>query len=157
MSAAVAMTAGHPTGQLISRGTWKALLEHYAQLGGQHLRGLFAADPERGMRFTLEAAGLYLDYSKNRINTETIRLLVALALDCGLPERTAAMFRGDLINDSEQRAALHTALRAPTSDRIVVDGVDVIPQVHAALDRMAELVGKVRDGQWLGHTGKTHT
>jgi glucose-6-phosphate isomerase len=154
MSAAVAMTAGHPTGQLISRGTWKALLEHYAQLGGQHLRGLFAADPERGMRFTLEAAGLYLDYSKNRINTETIRLLVALALDCGLPERTAAMFRGDLINDSEQRAALHTALRAPTSDRIVVDGVDVIPQVHAALDRMAELVGKVRDGQWLGHTGK---
>jgi glucose-6-phosphate isomerase len=154
MSAAVAQTAAHPTGRLISRGTWKALLEHHAQMGGQHLRGLFAADPDRGTPFTLEAAGLYLDYSKNRINSETIRLLVALALDRGLPERTVAMFRGDMINDSEQRAALHTALRAPTSDRIVADGVNVIPQVHAALDRMADLAGKVRDGRWLGHTGK---
>jgi glucose-6-phosphate isomerase len=154
MSAAVAQTAAHPTGRLISRGTWKALLEHHAQMGGQHLRGLFAADPDRGTHFTLEAAGLYLDYSKNRINSETIRLLVALALDRGLPERTVAMFRGDMINDSEQRAALHTALRAPTSDRIVADGVNVIPQVHAALDRMADLAGKVRDGRWLGHTGK---
>jgi glucose-6-phosphate isomerase len=154
MSAAVAMTAAHLTGELISRGTWKALLEHHAQMGGQHLRGLFAADPDRGTRFTLEAAGLYLDYSKNRINAETIRLLVALALDRGLPERTAAMFRGEVINGSEQRAALHTALRAPKSERIIVDGVNVITQVHAALDRMAELAGKVRDGQWLGHTGK---
>jgi glucose-6-phosphate isomerase len=154
MSAAVAMTAALLTGELISRGTWKALLEHHAQMGGQHLRGLFAADPDRGTRFTLEAAGLYLDYSKNRINAETIRLLVALALDRGLPERTAAMFRGEVINGSEQRAALHTALRAPKSERIIVDGVNVITQVHAALDRMAELAGKVRDGQWLGHTGK---
>jgi glucose-6-phosphate isomerase len=154
MSAAVATTAALLTGELISRGTWKALLEHHAQMGGQHLRGLFAADPDRGTRFTLEAAGLYLDYSKNRINAETIRLLVALALDRGLPERTAAMFRGEVINGSEQRAALHTALRAPKSERIIVDGVNVITQVHAALDRMAELAGKVRDGQWLGHTGK---
>ena len=118
------------------------------------MRELFAADPERGTRFALEAAGLYLDYSKNRINAETLRLLVALALDCGLPERTAAMFRGDLINRSEQRAALHTALRAPASERIILDGVNIITQVHAALDRMAELAEKVRGGQWLGHTGK---
>jgi glucose-6-phosphate isomerase len=154
MSAAVAMTAAHPTGELVSRGTWKALLEHHAQMGGQHLRELFAADADRGMRFTLEAASLYLDYSKNRINAETIRLLVALARDRGLPERIAAMFRGDLINGSEQRAALHTALRAPKSERILVDGVNVVTQVHAALDRMADLAGKVRDGRWLGHTGK---
>jgi len=111
------------------------------------MRELFAADPERGTRFALEAAGLYLDYSKNRINAETLRLLVALALDCGLPERTAAMFRGDLINRSEQRAALHTALRAPASERIILDGVNIITQVHAALDRMAELAEKVRGGQ----------
>jgi len=154
MSAAVAITAAHPIGDLLSRGTWKALLEHHAHVGGQHMRELFAADPERGTRFTLEAAGLYLDYSKNRINAETLRLLVALALDCGLPERTAAMFRGDLINRSEQRAALHTALRAPASERIILDGVNIITQVHAALDRMAELAEKVRGGQWLGHTGK---
>ena len=154
MSAAVAITAADPIGDLLSRGTWKALLEHHAHVGGQHMRELFAADPERGTRFTLEAAGLYLDYSKNRINAETLRLLVALALDCGLPERTAAMFRGDLINRSEQRAALHTALRAPASERIILDGVNIITQVHAALDRMAELAEKVRGGQWLGHTGK---
>ena len=154
MSAAVAITAADPIGDLLSRGTWKALLEHHAHVGGQHMRELFAADPERGTRFALEAAGLYLDYSKNRINAETLRLLVALALDCGLPERTAAMFRGDLINRSEQRAALHTALRAPASERIILDGVNIITQVHAALDRMAELAEKVRGGQWLGHTGK---
>ena len=117
MSAAVAITAAHPAGDLVSRGTWKALLAHHAHMGGKHLRELFAADPERGTRFTLEAAGLYLDYSKNRINAETLQLLVALAQDCDLPERTAAMFRGELINCSEQRAALHTALRAPASER----------------------------------------
>jgi glucose-6-phosphate isomerase len=154
MSAAVAITVVDPIGDLSSRGPWKALLEHHAHVGGQHLRELFAADPERGTRFSLEAAGLYLDFSKNRINAETLRLLVALASDCGLPERTAAMFRGDLINRSEQRAALHTALRAPASDRIILNGVNIITQVHAALDRMAELAEKVRGGQWLGHTGK---
>jgi transaldolase len=156
MSAAVAITAAHPIGDLLSRGTWKALLEHHAHVGGQHMRELFAADPERGTRFTLEAAGLYLDYSKNRINAETLRLLVALALDCGLPERTAAMFRGDLINRSEQRAALHTALRAPASERIILDGVNIITQVHAALDRMAELAEESSRRPMARPHGQTH-
>jgi glucose-6-phosphate isomerase len=123
-------------------------------MGGKHLRDLFAADPQRGTRFTLEAAGLYLDYSKNRIDAATVKHLMALALDCDLPGRTAAMFRGDLINRSEHRAALHTALRAPASERIVLDGIDVVAQVHTALDRMAELAARVRSGQWLGYTGK---
>jgi glucose-6-phosphate isomerase len=154
MSAAVAITAARPAGDLVSRGTWKALLAHHVRIGRQHLRELFAADPERGTRFTLEAAGLYLDYSKNRLDAETLHLLVALALDCDLPARTTAMFLGELINGSEKRAALHTALRAPASERIVLDGVNVVAHVHATLDRMAELAGKIRDGQWLGHTGK---
>ena len=154
MSTAAAIEAGRPEGDLISRGTWNTLLAHHAHIGGQRLRELFAADPERGTRFTLEAAGLYLDYSKNRIDADTIRLLTALALDCDLPGRTAAMFRGELINGSEQRAALHTALRAPASERIVSGGVNVVEEVHATLDRMAELAGKIRTGQWLGHTGK---
>lgn len=150
----MAITAARPAGDLVSRSTWKALVAHHAHMGGQHLRELFAADPERGTRFTLEAPGLYLDYSKNRINAETLRLLVALALDCDLPERTAAMFRGELINGSEKRAALHTALRAPANEQIVLDGVNVVAHVHATLDRMAELAEKIRNGQWLGHTGK---
>jgi glucose-6-phosphate isomerase len=153
MSAAVAITSG-PSGDLISRGTWKALLADHARLGGRHLREFFAADSQRGTRFTLEAAGLYLDYSKNRIDAETLKLLVALALDCDLPGRTEAMFRGELINSSEKRAALHTALRAPVSERIVLDGVNIVAQVHATLDRMAELAEKIRSGQWLGYTGK---
>jgi len=154
MSAAVRITSAHPAGGLASRSPWKALLAHHAHMGGRHLREIFAADPERGTRFTLEAAGLYLDYSKNRIDAETLRLLMALALDCDLRGRTAAMFRGELINGSEKRAALHTALRAPASERIVLDGVNVVAQVHATLDRMAKLAGKIRNGQWLGHTGK---
>ena len=154
MSAAVAIATGRPASDLVSRGSWKALLAHHAHIGGQHLRELFAADSQRGTRFTLEAAGLYLDYSKNRIDAETIRLLIALALDCDLPGRTAAMFSGDLINGSEKRAALHTALRAPASERILLDGVNVVEEVHATLDRMAELAEKVRSGQWLGYTGK---
>jgi len=154
MNAAVALAARNPGMGLSTRGTWKALLAHHAEVGGRHLRALFAADPQRGTRFTLEAAGLYLDYSKNRIDAETLRLLVALALDCDLPGRTAAMFRGDRINTSEHRAALHTALRAPADERIVLDGVDVVAQVHATLDRMAERAATIRSGQWLGHTGK---
>ncbi len=118
------------------------------------MREFFAADPQRGTRFTLKAAGLYLDYSKNRIDAETLQLLVALALDCDLPGRTEAMFRGESINSSEERAALHTALRAPASERIVLDGVNIVAQVHATLDRMAELAEKIRSGQWLGYTGK---
>jgi glucose-6-phosphate isomerase len=154
MSAAAAIATGRPTGNLVSRGTWKALLAHHVHIGGQHLRELFAADPQRGTRFTLEAAGLYLDYSKNRIDADTLRLLVALAHDCDLPGRTAAMFRGELVNGSEKRAALHTALRAPASERILLDGVNVVEEVHATLNRMAALAGKIRSGQWLGHTGK---
>jgi glucose-6-phosphate isomerase len=154
MSAAAAIATGRPTGNLVSRGTWKALLAHHVHIGGQHLRELFAADPQRGTRFTLEAAGLYLDFSKNRIDADALRLLVALAHDCDLPGRTAAMFRGELVNGSEKRAALHTALRAPASERILLDGVNVVEEVHATLDRMAALAGKIRSGQWLGHTGK---
>ena len=154
MSAAAAIATGRPTGNLVSRGTWKALLAHHVHIGGQHLRELFAADPQRGTRFTLEAAGLYLDFSKNRIDADTLRLLVALAHDCDLPGRTAAMFRGELVNGSEKRAALHTALRAPASERILLDGVNVVEEVHATLHRMAALAGKIRSGQWLGHTGK---
>ena len=136
MSAAAAIATGRPTGNLVSRGTWKALLAHHVHIGGQHLRELFAADPQRGTRFTLEAAGLYLDYSKNRIDAETLRLLMALALDCDLRGRTAAMFRGELINGSEKRAALHTALRAPARERIVLDGVNVVEEVHATLETL---------------------
>jgi len=150
----VTIAAARPAGGLVSRGTWKALLAHHAHMGGKHLRELFAADPERGTRLALEAAGLYLDYSKNRIEAETLRLLIALAIDCDLPGRTEAMFRGELINGSEKRAALHTALRAPASQRIDLDGVNVVAHVHATLDRMAELAARIRDGQWLGHTGK---
>jgi glucose-6-phosphate isomerase len=139
---------------LVHRPAWKALAAHHAQAGGRHLRELFAADPRRGERFTLEAAGLYLDYSKNRITHETVQLLAALAHECGLPERTAAMFRGEAINTTEQRSVLHTALRAPATRRIMVDGTDVVPEVHATLDRMAAFTDRVRSGQWLGHTGK---
>jgi glucose-6-phosphate isomerase len=136
------------------RPAWKALAAHHAQIGRVHLRDLFAADPGRGERLTLEAAGLYLDYSKNRINGETLELLAALAAECGLRERTAAMFRGDAINTTERRSVLHTALRASATTRILVDGVDVVAQVHAVLDRMAAFAGQVRSGRWLGHTGK---
>jgi glucose-6-phosphate isomerase len=154
VNAAVAVSPAHAVVDLASRGTWKALLAHHARIGGQHLRDLFAADPQRGTRFTLEAAGLYLDYSKNRIDATTLDLLLALAHDCDLAGRTAAMFRGDRINRSEHRAALHTALRAPASERILVDGMNVVAQVHAALDHMAKFAGSVRSGEWLGHTGK---
>ncbi|MGA2023181.1 MAG: glucose-6-phosphate isomerase [Steroidobacteraceae bacterium] len=150
-----AAAARGPAAQgLVSRRSWQALLSHHERIGAQTLRELFAADPQRGTRFSLEAAGLYLDYSKNRIEAETIRLLVALAVDCGLKERTEAMFRGDLINRSEHRAALHIALRAPAGERIWVEGVEVVAQVHAVLDRMGAFAERIRSGQWRGHTGK---
>ena len=133
---------------------WKALAEHYQSIRRLHLRQLFADDPRRGERFAVEAAGIYLDYSKNRITGETIRLLVRLAEECGLGERIAAMFRGEQINVTEKRAVLHTALRAPLGERIVVDGIDVVPDVHAVLDRMAAFSNQVRSGVWRGHTGK---
>jgi len=139
---------------LTERPTWKALSEHCRTVRGLHLQQLFADDPGRGERLTAEAAGLYLDYSKNRITDETMRLLVRLAEECGLRERMAAMFRGERINVTERRAVLHTALRAPETERIVVDGVDVVPGVHEVLERMAVFSRQVRSGQWRGHTGK---
>ena len=120
----------------------------------RHLRELFAADPSRGERLAAEAAGLYLDYSKNRISDETLRLLLALAEACSIRERIDAMFRGDKINATEQRAVLHVALRAPPSERILVDGRNVVPDVHAVLDRMAAFSARVRSGEWTGHSGR---
>ena len=139
---------------LTRRPEWIALREHYRRIRDVHLRTLFAEDPGRGGRFTAEAAGVYLDYSKHRINEETIRLLVKLAEASGLRGRIDAMFGGEKINVSEQRAALHVALRARRAQSIVVDGADVVPQVHAVLDRMAAFATRVRSGAWTGHTGQ---
>ncbi len=133
---------------------WRALQAHHAEVKDVHLRDLFAKDPARGERFAAEGAGLFLDYSKNRITDETVRLLVALAEERGLAARRDAMFRGEKINATEQRAVLHVALRAPRGARIVVDGKDVVPEVHAVLDRMADFAERVRSGAWKGHTGK---
>ncbi|MCG3149185.1 MAG: Glucose-6-phosphate isomerase [Verrucomicrobiae bacterium] len=128
---------------LTARPAWTALANHFQQIKGQHLRQLFAADPTRGERLTAEFAGLYLDYSKNRVTDETIRLLVKLAEDCRLRERTAAMFAGEKINVTENRAVLHTALRAPRGASILVDGKNVVPDVHAVLDRMTAFVSRL--------------
>jgi len=133
---------------------WKALAEHYRKIGNVHLRALFADDPRRGERLTAEGAGLYLDYSKNRITDETVRLLLNLAEECGLPERIEAMFQGEKINVTEDRAVLHVALRAPKSERILIEGVDVVPAVHAVLEKMTVFSERVRGGQWLGYTRK---
>ena len=133
---------------------WQALEAHCRKIRNLHLRQLFAEDPRRGERFTAEAAGLYLDYSKNRIDAETLRLLLRLAEECGLRGRIEAMFGGQKINATEQRAVLHTALRAPKGERVFADGVDVVPEVHAVLERMAAFSRQVRNGDWLGHTGK---
>jgi glucose-6-phosphate isomerase len=133
---------------------WGALAAHYQQVKDLHLRQLFAEDPSRGERLTAEGAGLYLDYSKNRITDETVRLLLQLAQERGVAERRDAMFRGDKINITEQRAVLHVALRAPRDARILVDGHDVVPDVHQVLDAMSEFATRVRSGAWLGHTGK---
>jgi len=143
-----------PTDTPTRRQAWQALAQHYQTMHTLHLRQLFADDPRRGERFACEAAGIYLDYSKNRITDETIRLLVNLADECGLRERIAAMFNGAAINVTEKRAALHVALRAPKTARIVVEGYDVVPEVHAVLDRMAAFSQQIRSGQWRGHTGK---
>ncbi|HEV2487191.1 MAG TPA: glucose-6-phosphate isomerase [Terracidiphilus sp.] len=133
---------------------WKALKAHHKQVGALHLRDLFAADPNRGEQLTVEAMGLFFDYSKNRITDETIKLLMELARESGLQSRIDAMFRGDKINVTEGRAVLHVALRAPKGSSIVVDGQNVVPEVHAVLDRMATFCGRVRSGEWKGHTGK---
>jgi glucose-6-phosphate isomerase len=136
------------------RNAWKSLESHYNKLKGLHLRKLFADDPKRGQRMTLESAGLFLDYSKNRITDDTVKLLVQLAEEAGLREKIDAMFRGDKINVTEKRAVLHVALRAPKGTSIMVDGEDVVPQVHAVLDKMTAFANRVRSGEWKGHTGK---
>ena len=133
---------------------WKNLGVHYKQIREQHLRQLFADDPKRGERFTAEALGLFLDYSKNSITDQTLKLLILLAEESHLQERIDAMFRGDKINLTEKRAVLHTALRAPRDASIVVDGENVVPKVHAVLDRMEDFSRRVRSGEWKGHTGK---
>jgi glucose-6-phosphate isomerase len=139
---------------LTERDSWKALERHFSELGETHLRELFDGDPDRGTRLVAEGTGLYLDYSKNRITDETVRLLTALATECGMPERRDAMFRGERINVSEDRSVLHVALRMPRDRSLVVEGVDVVKEVHEVLDRMAAFSEKVRGGEWRGHTGK---
>jgi glucose-6-phosphate isomerase len=143
-----------PTEQSGKRQSWNALQSHYQKVSTMHLRDLFKEDPKRGERMTVEAVGLYLDYSKNRITDETLKLLLRVAAEAGLQSRIDAMFRGEKINLTENRAVLHTALRAPRGLSIVVDGEDVVPKVHAVLDRMADFSERVRSGVWKGHTGK---
>ena len=146
------MTSTNPT--LRSLPAWKALETHYSSVRGLHLRQLFAEDPKRGERLALEVVGLYLDYSKNRVTDETLKLLFQLAEECGLRSRIEAMFTGEKINITENRAVLHVALRAPSGTSIVVDGENVVPQVHAVLDKMSAFADRIRGGDWKGHTGK---
>jgi glucose-6-phosphate isomerase len=147
-------TAPAMTAILTKLPAWKALTAHFDAIGTKELRELFAEDGSRGARLTAEAVGLFLDYSKNRVTDETLRLLVRLAEECGLREKIDAMFRGDKINVTEDRAVLHVALRAPKGEKIFVDGEDVVPGVHAVLDKMAGFAERVRSGAWKGHTGK---
>jgi glucose-6-phosphate isomerase len=141
-------------GPALKRQAWKDLGVHYKEIKEVHLRQLFADDPKRGEHLTAQAIGVYLDYSKNRITSETLKLLIGLAQGSGLQERIDAMFRGEKINITEKRAVLHVALRAPRDASIVVDGENVVPKVHAVLDRMADFSNRVRSGEWKGHTGK---
>jgi glucose-6-phosphate isomerase len=150
--------AANPQPQVKKRASkqsaWKALTAHYKTVSKLHLRQLFADDAKRGQRMAVEAVGLYLDYSKNRVTDETIKLLLQLAEECGLRQRIDAMFSGEKINITEKRAVLHVALRAPKDETILVDGKNVVPEVHAVLDRMADFSNRVRSGEWKGHTGK---
>jgi glucose-6-phosphate isomerase len=143
-----------PSTPLRQRKAWQALQAHHAQIAGRHLREMFDADPGRGERLTAQAAGIYLDYSKNRITDETMALLMDLARESGMPEHRDAMFRGEHINVSENRAVLHVALRMPRDASLIVDGEDVVAQVHEVLDRMRDFAERVRSGQWTGFTGK---
>src|ERR1700737_4012683 len=151
MAARSEMSRTQSTGK---HAVWRALEDHQRAMEARDLRTLFADDPARGERMTAEAAGVFLDYSKNRIDDETIRLLVELAEQSGLRARIDAMFRGDKINVTEGRAVLHVALRAPRGASILVDGKNVVPEVHAVLDKMADFAQRIRSGQWKGHTGK---
>ncbi len=143
--------------RLTQRPEWQALEAHYQEIRDVHLRDLFARQPNRGTALAVEAEGIYLDYSKNRITDQTLRLLLALAESTGLRARIEAMFTGEKINVTERRAVLHIALRAPKGESIVVDGENVVPQVHAVLDRMSAFADRVRDGSWVGYTGKRIT
>ena len=147
------MTAGIKP--LTKRKAWKALEAHHKKVRDLHLRDLFKEDPKRGERMTAEAVGIYLDYSKNRITEETLKLLLQLAEESGLGSRIDAMFSGEKINITEKRAVLHVALRAPRGASIIVDGENVVPQVHAVLDKMADFSNRIRSGAWKGHTGKS--
>src|ERR1700751_5532490 len=138
----------------IKQSAWKALTAHYKAVSKLQLRQLFADDPKRGQRMAVEALGLYLDYSKNRVTDETLKLLLQLATECSLRARIDAMFSGEKINVTEKRAVLHVALRAPKEESIFVDGKNVVPQVHSVLDKMADFCRRVRSGEWKGHTGK---
>jgi glucose-6-phosphate isomerase len=144
-----------PTIPLRERPSWKALEQHHAEIGGRHLRELFAADPGRGERLCADGGGLYLDYSKNRVTDETLRLLIQLAHESGLEQRRDMMFRGERINESEGRPVLHVALRMPAGSSLVVDGVNVVAQVHEVLGKMSRFAQQVRSGDWKGYTGKT--
>ena len=144
-----------PTIPLRERPAWKALEQHYSEIGGRHLRELFAGEPGRGERLTAEAAGLYLDYSKNRVTDETLGLLIQLAQESGLEQRRDMMLRGERINVSENRSVLHVALRMPKGSSLVVDGTDVVAQVHEVLDRMSAFTERILSGEWKGFTGKT--
>lgn len=154
MSSAPPAVASANTQSLTERPAWKALEQHYQAIQNLHMRQLFADDPQRGERFTAEAAGIYLDYSKNRITDETCRLLVQLAEECDLRKRIDAMFSGEHINSTERRAVLHTALRAPEGEQVIVDGIDIVPEVYAVLERMAAFTDQLCNGQWKGYTGK---
>ena len=143
-----------PKNRTTKPSAWKALASHYKTISKLHLRQLFADDPKRGQRMAVEASGLYLDYSKNRITDETLKLLLQLAEESGLRARIEAMFNGEKINITENRAVLHVALRAPKRELIFVDGNNVVPEVHAVLDRMADFSNRVRSGAWMGYTGK---
>jgi glucose-6-phosphate isomerase len=143
-----------PALPLRQRPAWKALEQHHSEIAGRHLRELFAEDPGRGERLTAEAAGLYLDYSKNRVTDETLRLLLQLAEESGVEQRRDAMFAGERINVSENRSVLHVALRMPKDSSLVVDGVDVVAQVHDVLERMSDFADRVRSGEWKGFTGR---
>ena len=145
------MTERNP--RLTQLPAWKALQAHYDTIKDVHLRTLFAEDPGRAERLSVETAGLYFDYSKHRVNNDTLRLLLRLAEECGLRERIDAMFRGDKINATEGRAVLHVALRAPSDASIVVDGENVVTQVYEVLDRMSDFASRVRSGDWKGYTG----
>jgi glucose-6-phosphate isomerase len=142
------------TPELTQRATWRELIAHAAEIKRLNLRQLFANDPRRAERFSAEGADLFLDYSKNLITDETLRLLLQLAHECDLRGRAEAMFTGEKINITEGRAVLHVALRTPRGASIMVDGENVVPGVHAVLDRMADFAVRIRDGRWTGHTGR---